>query len=174
MNCTYTTNYGDFKNAQRLHMTATPKLKVLFWISLRILPVVGLIVLLLLVGHALPMKNSLVVIVACGLVGAGTWGFIMAFLRPLLLRRLYKQMKNGRSDDAELGLEIADGQLISRIPGLSEGRFFPAAVLRFVENDKVALLYVAKKRFLIIPKSAMNETEWSELRAWLGPIPRNV
>jgi hypothetical protein len=170
MNCTYTTNYDDFKDAQRLHMGATPRLNVLFWISLRILPVVGLIALLLLVSHALPMKNSLVLIVACGLVGAGTWGFIMAILRPFSFRRLYKQMKNGRPDDAELGLEIVDGQLISRIPGLSEGRFFPAAILRFVENDKVALLYVAKNRFLMIPKPAMNETEWSELRAWLGRI----
>ena len=170
MNCIYTTSYGDFKDAQCLHMGATPRSKVLVWISLRILPVAGLIALLLLTSHALPMKNSLVVIVAWGLVGAGIWGFIMAILRPFSFRRLYKQMKNGRSDDAELGLQIADGQLISRIPGLSEGRYFPAAIRRFVENDKVALLYVAKNRFLMIPKPAMNETEWSELRAWLGSM----
>jgi hypothetical protein len=174
MNCTYTTTYDDFKDAQRLHMSVTPRLKIVFWIFLRILPVVGLIALLLLAGHFLPMTNSIVISVASGLVGVGAWGFIMAILRPLSLRRLYKQMKNGRPDDAELGLEIADGQLISRVPGVSEGRFFPAAVIRFIENDRIALLYVAKKRFLMIPKHAMNETEWSELRAWLGPIQQHV
>jgi len=171
MNYRYRTNYSEFKEAQRLHMEANPKFAIIFWVFLRILPALGLIAFVLLQFHFLPTTNGPIIAIASGTMAAGAWGLIMALIRPFSMRRLYKQMKNGRGDDAELELEIQDSQLISRIPGMSEGRFLPAAIQRFIENDKIALLYIAKKRFLLVPKKAMDEEGWSSLRSWLAVIP---
>jgi hypothetical protein len=167
----YRTNYSNFAEAQRLHMKATPKFAIPFWVCLRILPALGLIAFLVMHFDFVSRKNGLIVVIASGLMGAGAVGLIMALIRPLSLRRLYKQMKNGREDDAELELELQDGQLVSRVPGRSEGRFLPAAIQRFVENDNIALLYVGQKRFLVIPKTALSEEAWLSVRGWLAVAP---
>lgn len=78
------------------------------------------------------------------------------------------QMKNGRGDNDPIEFEITDEELISRIPGTSEGRFRRNGIHKFVENEKVALLYVAKLRFLILPKRALNDEQWLSLRQWLA------
>ncbi len=119
MICKYKTTYADFQEAQRLHMRSTPALAITFWIFLRIFPVLGLIAFILLQFHLLPTTSAPIVAIASGLIAVGVWGLIMAMIRPFSLRRFYKQMKNGRSDDVELELQIHDGQLISRIPGVS-------------------------------------------------------
>jgi hypothetical protein len=171
MNYRYRMSYSDFKEAQRLHMRATPRFAIPFWIFLRILPALGLVAFLLLETKMIPSANAPLVAIASGIMAAGAWGLIMALIRPFSLRRLYKQMKNGRGDDADLELALEDGQIISRVPGMSEGRFLPPAIQRFVENDRIALFYVSKKRFLVNPKRAADEEGWSSIRQWLVVTP---
>ena len=131
------------------------------------MPVLGIIAGILIFGNFAPSSNFIVIpLLAC--IGVGAWGFFTALSRPYAMRRLYKQMNNGRPEGTLSELELSEGTLILRLPGISEARFLPAAICYYVEDEKVALLYVARKRFLPIPKRAMDEAGWQALREWIA------
>jgi YcxB-like protein len=54
------------------------------------------------------------------------------------------------------------------IPARYEGRFDWKATERYVMGRRVALLYVTKTRFLVLPKRAITDTQWFELEALLS------
>jgi len=62
-------------------------------------------------------------------------------------------------------LEVTPEQVISAIPNRSEGRFFWSAIQDYAEDDKIALLFIQKKKFLFIPKHALPDAAWRELKA---------
>ena len=168
MKQSYTTSYADFMDAQRLHLRRSPKIAILFWLFFRIFPVIAIALSIWLWLDKPPLKNMVLGCLVFSTIGVGLWGLVMAAMRPFNMRRIYKRMKNGRSDSEPIELEITEGQLISRIPGRSEGRFLPSAILRFEEDERVALLYVTPRLFLSLPKRVLGDAQWLELRAWLA------
>lgn len=53
--------------------------------------------------------------------------------------------------------------LRSEISGVSEGIFRWNAIVDFAQDDKITLLYIAKKKFLFFPTSIMSAEQRSEL-----------
>ena len=64
--------------------------------------------------------------------------------------------------------ELHDDDLISRIPGRSEGRFLRVAVHDVVRDERICLIYVRKKLFIFVPRQDMPEDLWSALAVWSG------
>lgn len=163
----YETNLADFKAAQRLHRRCHPKARLgyVFWYM--VFPAIGCLSGLLLVWDIVVRHFQLSPSIGGLLSGLTFGGLYCLFMRPYLIRRAYRQMKE-ISEGRPVELELRDGELISRVPGRSEGRFQPKAVLEFVEDEQLALLYIRKKLFLIVPKRGLPESDLTELRAWSG------
>jgi hypothetical protein len=165
MICEYTTNLEDFKAAQRLCIKRSPTKAFSFYLFQRVLPVLAIA---LLAWDILHRHFGFPPLVA-GILGAVAWiGLYCPIMYPIQIRRLYRAMKNGRDDSAPLILEWNEHEMISRVPGLSEGRFLPAAIRDFAEDDNIALIFFAKNKFLMVPKRAMSESGWQELRHWMA------
>jgi hypothetical protein len=164
----YTTTFKDFQAAQRLALKKSRRTMVLFLIFQRVVPVLALIGLALLIVDMNFFHFALQPWAGGVLFGIVWLGFWCPIARAIQIRRLYSKMKNGRKDDAPLVLELTDHQLISRVPGISEGRFFPSGINSFLEDDEVGLIYIAKANFLMLPKKALTDTEWQTLRNWLA------
>ncbi len=65
-------------------------------------------------------------------------------------------------------LELRAGELISRIPGRSEGRFRPVAIQDMVRDERICLIYVGTKRFLLFRCESISDDLWAALAAWSG------
>jgi hypothetical protein len=167
MMCEYTTSFDDFKKAQILaaHRSIRAKLSFYFW--LRVAPVLGLMALGALVWDVVFRHFGFDPMVGGILAGVAWIGIFCFVRRPFLVRKLYKHMLNGRPEGSPLELGIEGDQLVYRVPGRSEGRFYRASVNEFVEDDNLALLFVSKKNFLMIPKRAMPQEAWQQVKNWL-------
>ena len=164
----YTTNFDDFKAAQQLFAGRNTKSRVTYFLWLWVLPALGVIALMLLIWDITMRHFGFTPIVGGALAGLAWLGLYCRIRRPYQVRKLYKLMKNGRADDSPLEAGVEGDELISRVPGLSEGRFRRAAVLSLIENDKMTLLVVTKKSFLLFPKRTLPHTFFFELRSWFG------
>ncbi len=168
MTYAYDLTFPDFVAAQRLHIRHQPRARLWFLVWQRIMPVVSLLSIILLVRDVAFHHFSYPPIVG-GILAALSWIGLFTFLfRPIQLRLAFRKLRpdvtNGRH---AVELELTPEELISRIPGKSEGRFRRAAIIDFAEDEHLALLYLRPKLFLYIPKSAMPEPAWTELRQWL-------
>ena len=163
----YTTTFADFKAAQRLFSRRNWKSKVSFLFWFRILPVLGLISIALLIWD-IRFRDFEFSPGFAGILGGMAWfGLYVPLCRPFLLRRLYKRMKNGRPEGSPTEIGIEGGELISRLPGLSEARFKRPSIVGSIENETMMLLFVGKKIFLILPKLALPEVALQEVKEWL-------
>jgi hypothetical protein len=103
--------------------------------------------------------------------GVGLWfAFCIPLFRLISVRKCWKRLlpESGRRSTKSVipvELEMTADQIISTLPGRSEGRFFWAALPDFVEDEKLALVFVKKKQFLFIPRRAMDEVGWVQLRS---------
>jgi hypothetical protein len=70
--------------------------------------------------------------------------------------------------ETHVTLEFNTEQFIITFPGKSEGRYFWSAIQDFAEDGKIALVFIQKKRFIFIPKHALPETAWFELRSLIS------
>jgi hypothetical protein len=163
----YTSTFEDFKAAQRLFSQRSWKSRLNFLIWLRILPVSGAISAVLLIWDIGYRHFKFDPVFAAVLGGLAWFGLYMALYRYLLLRKLYKRMKNGRPEGSPTEIGIEGDELVSRRPGLSEGRFKRPAVVGSIEDEKMLLLFVGKKIFFILPKAALPEAAVQEVKAWL-------
>jgi hypothetical protein len=62
-------------------------------------------------------------------------------------------------------LTLTQEQVISAIPDRNEGRFYWKTIERYAEDKNGMILFVSKKRYLIVPHRALNEAQWTEMRA---------
>jgi len=91
-------------------------------------------------------------------------------IRKCWKRLLPESAKKSVRTDISVALEMTPEQIISILPGRSEGRFFWSVIVDYAEDGRLALVYIKKKQFLFIPRRAMDEVGWAELRSHLaGP-----
>jgi len=166
----YDLTFQDYLSAQKLCVRRNLRARIIFFIWYRIMPILGIAAVGLFVRDTVFHHFSYRPALGGALAGIAWIGLYPIICRPFMLRKLFKQLRPDVKGDHPIELEINGDDLISRIPGRSEGRFKQAAISEFVENDKIALLFITKKKFLFIPKTAMDDSGWSELRTWLGPI----
>lgn len=122
-----------------------------------------LLVLLLVTGHLLdPERNSWNAVITC-------WPFvlfvsIMRFFYWFNLKQVYKRIFLNGDSTKPVYMEIDDERVLSGIPGSSEGKFLWPAIIKFSENDHIALLHVSKCLFLMIPKNKLHPEQWLEMK----------
>ena len=166
MECEYITTFADYKAAQKLYFRHRPSARRRFLGWMYGLPIITLL-LLVETCHEAGLENSEGVALAAWLTfcaGMATLFFVV--LRPWNLRRCFRKMCKalGLTGDTPTRFTFDADGVVSAIPNRSEGRFFWAAIEDFAEDSSVVLLFIAKKRFLFVPKRAMNEPEWEALR----------
>jgi len=77
-----------------------------------------------------------------------------------------KQFRNiyphGKTDQL-LSIDIDDGRIISEMPGFSESKLLWTTIVRFAQNEKITLFYLAKARFLFVPTQVFSVEQRTEL-----------
>ena len=164
----YVMSFEDFRNAQNLYFRHRRAAGIRLRLWLYGLP--ALAVALVIADVYLrrsrdpdaydPLLGAVVffVILSVWVIGSRRWQ----------LRRCFKRiLPPGQAKEALVQFDFDDQGVVSSIPGRSEGRFFWAGILDYVEDDEMALLFVRKKNFLFVPKRAMDDPAWERLRAYV-------
>ena len=166
----YVLRFDDYQDSQKLYLRHRRSAAIFYYCYVWVLPIVGLLACAMFIATIYGFHPELRSPFA-GFAAAGLW---LALFIPVMQffgrRRCWKRMvpvgMKGKAKSVEIpaSFEFNEEQVISAIPGKSEGRFFWPVILDFIEDDKIALLFVHKKRFLFIPKRAMPTEVWDELR----------
>jgi hypothetical protein len=169
----YVLRFDDYQNSQKLYLRHRRSAAVFYYCYVWVLPIVGLLACALFVASRYGFHPEFSAPLA-GLAAGGLWfALFVPIMQVFGRRRCWKRMVpvdvkgKAKSIEIPVSLEFNDEQVISAIPGKSEGRFYWPAILDFAEDEKMALLFVHKKRFLFIPKRAMSTDAWNEFRGLL-------
>jgi hypothetical protein len=169
MRYSYVLRYQDYKNAQALYRKHRLTASLTYYVWIWILPVVGLAValplLLGLFGYSPEWASTLAPFSAMGIWFA-VFIPVMRFysVRKCWKRLLPENVPKSVKSEISVELEMTEEQIISILPGTSEGRFYWSSILDFAEDDRIALVFVKKKVFIFIPRSALPAQGWDELR----------
>ncbi|WP_263367603.1 YcxB family protein [Edaphobacter bradus] len=103
------------------------------------------------------------------LFGAGVCVVSLILLvgyRVFRLRRTYATAAFVKNPE---GIAVAFDKeyFVSGLPGRSETRFLWPAIYDFAENERIALVYLSRRSFIVIPKHAMPEESWREFRSFI-------
>lgn len=160
----YILTYDDFKDAQKVFMrrNAYAHLSFLFW--LRVLPILATLSVLLLVYMSVNKHNGLPSWWATASATIFWIDFYVLVFRPIQLRWRFKQLLVKGEKNVHATIEVDDRQVVSAVPGRSETRTLLIAFCGFIEDDKMGLLLLSKKKFLLVPKRAMPEDQWQLIR----------
>ena len=168
----YIIEYKDFLNAQKLYLKHKrgANLRLKAW--LYGLPAITLL-LLITDLHAFMTNQAGMTAILSGFAGFGLWmTLIIVGLRPWKLRRFYRKLlPPGEKKLMHARFSFSAEGVISSVPGRSEGRFYWSAIQDFAEDEKMALLFFDKKKFLFIPKRAMAPSDWDNLQTHLQFSP---
>ncbi|HZY61989.1 MAG TPA: YcxB family protein [Edaphobacter sp.] len=166
----YVLRFDDYQDSQKLYLRHRRSAAVFYYFYVWVLPIVGLLSCALFVASRYGFYPESSASFA-GFAAAGLWfALFVPIIQVVGRRRCWKRLiptgMKGKSKSIEIpvSLEFNDEQVISAIPGKSEGRFYWSAIVDFAENEKIVLLFVHKKRFLFIPKRAMSADTWNEFR----------
>ncbi len=86
-------------------------------------------------------------------------------------RASYKRLFLNGDSSKPLYMDVDEHRVLSGIPGSGEGKFFWSTILNFAEDDRIALVYISKQMFLMIPKKKLSPAAWADLR---GTILRHM
>jgi hypothetical protein len=171
----YTLTYRDYLDAQKLHRHNRWKAALSYCVWIWVLPILGLLTGLAWAASSFDSAPDWVSNVAA-FAGAGLWlAFFIPAMRLYSIRKCWKRLlpesaKKSVRTDISVALEMTSDQIIVVLPGTAEGRYFWSAIVDYAEDERLALVYIKKKNFLFIPRRAMDEAGWAELRFHLaGP-----
>jgi len=165
----YTLVYQDYLDAQKLYRKHRWRAAATYYVFIWVLPILGLLGSFPLIATFLGYNSYLTRSLA-PISGIGLWlALYFPLMRIYSIRKCWKlllpeHIEKSTKSEIVVALEITPEQLISVIPGKSEGRFFWSGILDFVEDEQLALIFIKKKLFIFIPHRAMDEAGWSELR----------
>jgi YcxB-like protein len=164
----YELTYRDFIDAQRLHrkQRTFAQVSFIFWIF--VMPAISFGMVIWVFWIYISGERALFFQLLPIAAWLGAVSIIVLGMRPYTLRKIYRRsLPEGVKGAIPVNFSFGEEGVLSAIPGRSEGKFFWNSIVNYAENDKLALLYVKKKLFLYIPKRAMPEDEWQQLRAYV-------
>jgi hypothetical protein len=167
-----TMSFDEFKAGQVLWRNSSPRRRAQFLILYRLLPSLGCVAVLIVLKDALMDDFRLPPWTGSTLITFAVISFFGPVYRHRRINALFKRLAHGQPFSKPIELEWNEEELIVRNPGKSEGRFRHAAILGFREDEKVAIILLGEKYFVLIPKPQLNEAEWHALRVWLEPVIR--
>lgn len=160
----YLLSKDNFLDAQRLYRKHSPKAALSYYFWIWTVPIIGLCFVLALVAAVITRREDLIRQLAPA-AAAGAWfAIFIPTMRWWQLRKLWKASLDAGADGKPITLQFDDEQLISTIPGKSEGRFFWTALIDYAEDDRLAMLFIRKTHFHYILKYALPETAWTQIR----------
>ena len=104
---------------------------------------------------------------------SGTWPlvFVAILFRFSYWRALRKGFKrlflNGDPTKA-IYFSVDEDKVISGVPGSSEAKFEWAAITGFAEDEHIAILYISKRLFLMLPKNKLSVQTWTDMKVILA------
>jgi len=157
----YDLTFKDYLSAQKLyrHHRKWPQVTYLFWVW--ILLSFGILAL---VGIAFPTKSDNISPWTSWVLIAVWFAIGIPLFRVYQLRKCWKALNPTKAKSISAELEWNNEQIISSVKNRSEGRFFWSTICDYAEDEKIVLIFIRKKQFLFIPREALNEVTWKELR----------
>jgi hypothetical protein len=163
MKVSYTLALADYVSAIRLHRRLSFMRRLVFgliYVGLPIMAMAGMISILFLKVIAKTELSSDV------LFAEGILLFLSIAL-PLAripdVRICFRRIFLNPKAIPTVTLEIDDDGIRSESPGVSEGKFFWNAIAGFAQNERITLLYVARKKFLFFPTNVLTPAQRAEL-----------
>jgi hypothetical protein len=87
----------------------------------------------------------------------------LPFLYPYLIQKQFKRIFPSGQTDQSIRIDIDDERIISSFSEIVEVKYFWNAIPNFVKNEKVAMLYVSKCCFLLVPIASLTPEQRTEL-----------
>jgi hypothetical protein len=169
MKLEYSITLADYQAAQALHWRQTFARRVLNFLIYDGIPCLAaatgcaLMKKVGLLGRESPYWFEFLL----GLVIASIYLLITAKGRNA--RRFKKQFsRNFPPDKRRAWIEFNDKEIRSAIIGTAPDSHAWDSIIGFAQDDKVILFYLAKKRFLIFPSSAMSPEQRAELNTLMA------
>jgi len=160
MKLTYTLTLDDYKAAQGLHRRQTFGRRAIWFLWLRMMPGIGLLMLAwaLFTGSgqkAAFSQNPPVMLLVP----------IIFLLVPLINHNLVRKQFNQLfpSTARDLSIDIDEERIVCTNPGVSDSRLLWNAVVEFTQDERITMLYISKLRFLFFPTQIMSPSQRSEL-----------
>jgi len=166
----YKLTYKDFLDAQRLFRKQRWKSALSYYVFIWGLPVLGFLAAVPWLAQLLGAQAQWVYAWG-GFAALGLWCAIaIPLMRIYTIRRCWKRLlpdsaKKSIRSEIRVELEMNGEQLISALPGRSEGRFLWSGLIDYAEDEELALVFIKKKMFLFIPRRAMDDAGWNQLRS---------
>ena len=97
-------------------------------------------------------------------------GFVLGLVfnyasRPLFNAQMFKKKFDRRYPDGppKSFIEVGEEGVSSAVEGTDSERFTWSAIVRFAQDEKMTLFYIAKNRFVLFPTSALSSEQRAEL-----------
>ena len=172
MHCEYTVTYEDFIHSIKAYRKVSGAALFVYYLRVWMFPVLATLSLLLTVYAYFFFRRQDTL---ATLIGATGGLLILAALVPLSyrieLKRNYK-LRTSLAVDAHISLDFNDKNIRFTIPNRTEVSYPWTSFTDYSEDSLVATLFVGKAAFHTIPKRAMDEGGWIELRRYVLPHVR--
>jgi hypothetical protein len=168
MKYNYTLTLADYKAALRLHQREKRSRRIVEFVVYKFMPVLGFLVIAFEVFEGV-VHNNLVWENALRLLVIPIFFLLLPVTRFNLVRKQFKQLFPAGSE--RLSIDIDDDRIICVKPGSSESKFMWHAIASFSQDEKIAMLYLSKDRFLFFPTAGLSSGERAELQ---GLVQRNL
>ncbi len=166
----YTLTYRDYLTAQKLYRSHRWTSALSYYLWIWALPIAGALLALPFLAGLFGLRRDLLPMLAGG-SAVGLWfAIFIPAMRVYTIRKCWRNLlpessKKSTKTTIPVELEMTPDQLISALPGKSEGRFFWPTLVDCAENSEICLVFIKKKLFLFIPIHALDETGWAELHS---------
>ena len=160
----YVLRKTDFLDAQRLYRKHSLRAALSHYLWIWAVPISGLCVVLATLAAVITPREDLIRELGPAAAVGAWFALFIPTMRWWQIRKLWKASLDAGADGKPVTLQFDNEQLISAIPGKSEGRFFWTALVDYAEDDRLAMLFIRKKHFLYVPKYALPETAWAQIR----------
>jgi len=157
----YTSNLADFKAAQRTYVRSSLRRRIVFFACMW-----GTLVMMLLAVLPFALQWDWRE-TPPALYGVLIAGILIPLSRPWQLKRTYKALNGDPNVPLSIYLAFEENMLISGIEGKNEARFQRSGVCNTIEDKDMLLLFVAKNRFLYLPKASLPEGALAAVYRWL-------
>lgn len=172
MRCEYIFSNNDFLESMKAYRKRAKGAAFVYYLDVWILPGLGILAALVCLSAYVRREQDLfesTFWLAClGIVAA----IGLPILYRLKLRQIYKQ-RTTLSKDKPIFFEFDEDSVRFTMPGRADVAYSWDSFTDYFENDLVAVLFVQKAAFHTIPKRAMNENGWAELRQLVKTKVRN-
>lgn len=160
MKLNYTLTLDVYRAAQALHRRQkfTRQLAIWIWPALVILGLIGMI------AFAVSRHEELFADSAAFTSGALFISLWMPIGRWYTVRKCFKQLFPPARTDPSSSLEIDAEQIVSSIPGVSEGKILWRGILQFAQDNEVTMIHTTESRFLFFPTAVLTPGQREELK----------